>query len=88
MIIRNQCLIEGSSSRVYNGEMHPLTGLLYLMMGKIQFHLGKLKQALEALEKANMILTITHGDKHSVMKEELRPLLYQATMEAMSIDMR
>lgn len=61
--------------------MHPMTGLLYLMTGKIQLHLGKSKEALEALEKANTMLAITHGDKHSLMREELRPLLYQAIME-------
>jgi len=47
-------------------------------------HLGKPKEALEALNKANMILMITHGDKHTLIKEELRPLLHQAVMESSS----
>ncbi|XP_032677020.1 histone-lysine N-methyltransferase SMYD3 isoform X2 [Odontomachus brunneus] len=67
---------------LYYGEMHPLTGLLYLIMGKIKLHLRKLKQALEVLKKASAVLMITHGDKHTVVREELRPLLYQAIMEA------
>lgn len=72
--------------RLYYGEVHPLTGLLYLMTGKIQLHLRKLKQALEILKKASAVLTITHSDKHSVMREEMRPLLYQAIMEATNSD--
>ncbi|XP_011704687.1 PREDICTED: histone-lysine N-methyltransferase SMYD3 isoform X2 [Wasmannia auropunctata] len=69
---------------LYYGEIHPLTGLLYLTTGKIQLHLGKPKEALRALNKANTVLMITHGDKHSLVKEELRPLLYQAVMESNS----
>ncbi|EFN77865.1 SET and MYND domain-containing protein 3 [Harpegnathos saltator] len=69
---------------LYYGEVHPLIGLLYLTMGKIQLHLRKLKQALEILKKASAVLTITHGDKHPIMREELRPLLYQAIIETTS----
>lgn len=70
--------------RLYYGEIHALTGLLYLTIGKIQLHLGKSKQAFEMLKKANAVLMITHGDKHSLVREELKPLLYQATMESTS----
>lgn len=69
---------------LYYGEIHALTGLLYLTIGKIQLHLGKSKQAFEMLKKANAVLMITHGDKHSLVREELKPLLYQATMESTS----
>ncbi|XP_011636441.1 histone-lysine N-methyltransferase SMYD3 isoform X2 [Pogonomyrmex barbatus] len=69
---------------LYLGEVHPLTGWLYLMIGKVQFYLEKSKEALKALNKANMILMITHGDKHSLVREELQPLLCQATMESNS----
>ncbi|KAG5312167.1 SMYD3 methyltransferase, partial [Acromyrmex insinuator] len=69
---------------LYYGEIHPLTGLLYLTVGKIQLHLEKPKEAFQALTKANTVLTITHGDKHSIVEEELRPLLYQADMESNS----
>lgn len=67
--------------RTYYGEIHPTTGLLYLAIGKIQVYSGKkLKQAIEALKKASSILTITHGEQHSVIIEDLKPLLYQATV--------
>ncbi|XP_070171664.1 histone-lysine N-methyltransferase SMYD3 isoform X2 [Polyergus mexicanus] len=66
----------------YYGEIHPLTGLLYLTIGKIQLHLEKSKEALKVLKKASEVLMITHGDQHSLMKEELKPLLYQAIMES------
>ncbi|XP_077274028.1 SET and MYND domain containing, class 3 isoform X1 [Temnothorax americanus] len=69
---------------LYYGEVHPLTGLLYLTTGKMQLHLGKPKEALKALNKASTVLMITHGDKHSLVREELRPLLYQAVMESNS----
>ncbi|XP_039311446.1 histone-lysine N-methyltransferase SMYD3 isoform X2 [Solenopsis invicta] len=69
---------------LYYGEVHPLTGLLYLTTGKIQLHLGKPKEALRALNKASTILMITHGDKHSLVREELRPLFCQAAMESNS----
>lgn len=67
---------------MYYGEIHPLTGLLYLTTGKIQLHLDKSKEALKVLEKASKVLMITHGDKHSLVREELKPLLYQAIMES------
>ncbi|XP_058803474.1 histone-lysine N-methyltransferase SMYD3 isoform X2 [Phymastichus coffea] len=65
----------------YYGEIHPLTGLLYLMIGKIKLHLGKSKAALEMLTKAGKIINITHGEKHVLYKENLRPLICQAVAE-------
>lgn len=67
---------------LYYGEIHPLTGLLYLMIGKIQLHLGKSKEARKMLTTASSVLMITHGEKHSLVREELRPLIYQATVES------
>ncbi|XP_014214307.1 histone-lysine N-methyltransferase SMYD3 [Copidosoma floridanum] len=66
----------------YYGEFHPLTGILYLMLGKIQLHLEKAKPALEMLNKAEKIIKITHGDNHSLFRDNLRPLLCQAMMES------
>ncbi|XP_046817010.1 histone-lysine N-methyltransferase SMYD3 isoform X1 [Vespa crabro] len=63
---------------LYYGEIHPLTGLLYLMTGKIQLYLNKAKQAYDTLRKAHSVLTITHGERHSLLSENLKPLLYQA----------
>lgn len=51
------------------------------MLGKIQMHLGKIKQALEILKKAEKILKVTHGENHSLFKENLKPILFQAVME-------
>lgn len=85
MIFQNNFVFFLSLFRLYYGEIHPLTGLLYLTLGKIQLHLGKSMEALEALKTANKILMITHGDKHSLLREELRPLLYQATMDSNNI---
>ncbi|XP_043795261.1 histone-lysine N-methyltransferase SMYD3 isoform X1 [Apis laboriosa] len=65
----------------YYGEFHPSTGILYLSIGKLQVYLKKLKQAIETLRKANAILTITHGEQHTVIEHNLKPLLYQATVE-------
>ncbi|XP_043253965.1 histone-lysine N-methyltransferase ASHR1 [Colletes gigas] len=66
---------------IYYGEIHPLTGLLYLMTGKLQLHLDKSKQAVESLKKAKTVLTITHGEKHIFLRENLKPLLQQVTMK-------
>ncbi|CAL7947993.1 unnamed protein product [Xylocopa violacea] len=68
----------------YYGEIHPLTGILYLMTAKIQLHLKKPKEALEVIKKASAILTITHGEQHTLIQENLKPLLYQATVEGVS----
>lgn len=65
----------------YYGEFHPSTGILYLSIGKLQVYLKKLKQAIETLRKASAILTITHGEQHTVIEHNLKPLLYQATVE-------
>lgn len=51
------------------------------MTGKIQLYLEKPKQALEILKKANSVLMITHGEKHTLIQEHLKPLLYQASVE-------
>lgn len=67
---------------LYYGEIYPLTGLLYLTIGKIQLYLGKPKEALKMLNQASSVLMITHGDKHSLVREELRPLLHQAVEES------
>ncbi|KAL7303539.1 hypothetical protein TKK_0003702 [Trichogramma kaykai] len=65
----------------YYGETHPITGTLFLLLGKIQLHLCKDESALETLKKADEILKITHGEKHIVVRENLKPLLFQAISE-------
>lgn len=52
------------------------------MIGKIRLHLDKAKAALEMLAKADKIIKITHGEKHLLFKENLKPLICQAIMES------
>ncbi|XP_014611358.1 PREDICTED: histone-lysine N-methyltransferase SMYD3 isoform X1 [Polistes canadensis] len=63
---------------LYYGERYPLTGLLYLMIGRVQLYLNKAKLAYDALRKAHSLLTITHGERSTLMTENLKPLLYKA----------
>ncbi|XP_012251505.2 histone-lysine N-methyltransferase SMYD3 isoform X2 [Athalia rosae] len=67
---------------LYYGNLHPLTGLLYLKLGKIQLYLGKSLEAVDTLKTAESVLNITHGEQHSLVKDHLRPLLYQAICES------
>ncbi|XP_036143557.1 histone-lysine N-methyltransferase SMYD3 [Monomorium pharaonis] len=53
---------------LYYGEVHPTTGALYYVIGMIEMFLGKPKEALQILNKADMVLRITHGDEHSFTK--------------------
>ncbi|KAK2588056.1 hypothetical protein KPH14_004123 [Odynerus spinipes] len=59
----------------YYGEIHPLTGLLHLMTGKIQLHLNKAKQAYDALRKAHSVLTLIICDIYCIVGRFTRPLL-------------
>ncbi|XP_025986254.2 histone-lysine N-methyltransferase ASHR1 isoform X2 [Solenopsis invicta] len=74
--IYNKELLPGYS--LYHGEIYLETGLLYLETGNIQLKLKKPKEALETLNKAKMVLTITHGDEHPLVREELKLLLNEA----------
>ncbi|XP_011506257.1 PREDICTED: histone-lysine N-methyltransferase SMYD3 [Ceratosolen solmsi marchali] len=65
----------------YYGEFHPLTGLLYFKIGKIQLYLGQEEAALKMLMEAYKILKVTHGDEHSLINEQLKPLICQACEE-------
>lgn len=64
----------------YYTEIHPLTGLLHLKLGKILLFEEQDHLALEHLTKAYQILKITHGVSSTLFKEELGPLLQQARM--------
>ncbi|XP_015176483.1 PREDICTED: histone-lysine N-methyltransferase SMYD3 isoform X2 [Polistes dominula] len=63
---------------LYYEERYPLTGLLYLQLGRIQLHLNKAKQAYDSLRKAQSLLTITHGEKSTLTTENLKPYLYRS----------
>ena len=59
--------------RLYFGETHPDTGTLYIHLGTAQQHLGKSKEALETLNKADTVLMISYGDKYSLVRKSLEP---------------
>ncbi|XP_068910338.1 histone-lysine N-methyltransferase SMYD3 isoform X2 [Tenebrio molitor] len=64
----------------YYGQMHPITGLLHLKLGKILVFEEKDAFAFDHLTKAYQILKITHGVNSTIFKEELIPLLQQTRM--------
>ncbi|XP_012523348.1 histone-lysine N-methyltransferase SMYD3 [Monomorium pharaonis] len=63
---------------LYYGEVCPLIGLLYFTIGKLELLNNKPKEALQTLSKADTLLRITHGDKHSLVKEKLMFLIFIA----------
>ncbi|XP_055380486.1 histone-lysine N-methyltransferase SMYD3 isoform X2 [Condylostylus longicornis] len=65
----------------YYGECHPLLGMLYTKLGKIQLYERYPKIALRNFEEARKILEITHGADHSIFRQQLRPLILQASLE-------
>ncbi|GLV43770.1 SET and MYND domain containing class 3 [Carabus blaptoides fortunei] len=67
--------------RKYYGDFHPLLGLLYLKIGKILLYKKKSLPALEYLQEAQIILSVTHGPAHSLYKESFVPLMRQVQME-------
>ncbi|XP_036339293.1 histone-lysine N-methyltransferase SMYD3 isoform X3 [Rhagoletis pomonella] len=68
--------------RKYLGDWHPLLGLLYLKIGKIQLYENYLPEAVNSLKEAQKILQVTHGRDHSLLREQLSPLLTQAVAES------
>lgn len=65
--------------RKYYTDRHPMLGILYMKLGKIELFLGNPKIAMEYLHNAQQVLLITHGRDHSLYRNELRDLLQQAT---------
>ncbi|XP_011163278.2 histone-lysine N-methyltransferase ASHR1 isoform X2 [Solenopsis invicta] len=64
----------------YYGEAYPQLGMLYLTLGSALLNLGKPREALRTLNKANTVLMITHGNKHLLVREVLKPLLCNAIL--------
>lgn len=64
--------------RKYNGDYHPLVGIALMKLGKIELFLEKPVNALQHLKEASMILKVTHGEKHSLYRDQLIPLLQEA----------
>ncbi|XP_054272967.1 histone-lysine N-methyltransferase SMYD3 [Macrosteles quadrilineatus] len=64
--------------RRYYGELHPLTGILQLKLGKICVFLNHCDEARQFLRAAESVLSVTHGREHSLYTEHLLPLLMQS----------
>ncbi|BES93356.1 SET and MYND domain-containing protein [Nesidiocoris tenuis] len=62
----------------YYGTHHPILGLHYLKFGKILMFKDACDKALDALEKAQTILRVTHGEDHPLYRTVLSSLLLQA----------
>lgn len=68
--------------RFYYGDRNPLLGLLHLKYGKILLYKMDIEKAVSQLKCAEKIIKMTHGDRHSLYKEQLLPLLQQAILES------
>ncbi|XP_026276432.1 histone-lysine N-methyltransferase SMYD3 isoform X2 [Frankliniella occidentalis] len=67
--------------RQYYGITHPLLGILYLKLGKLNLYLQCVEAALDWLLKAQDILRITHGERHPLYRNDVMPLIAQARQE-------
>jgi [histone H3]-lysine4/36 N-trimethyltransferase SMYD len=52
-----------------------------LKLGKLQLYMNRQRDALAMLKEAAKILKVTHGEYHSLYKNDLIPLMYQASVE-------
>ncbi|PNF32480.1 Histone-lysine N-methyltransferase SMYD3 [Cryptotermes secundus] len=65
----------------YYKECHPLLGIHYLKLGKINLYLKKFGEALDMLKSAEQVIRVTHGDRHTLYRDQLMPLLNEAQGE-------
>ncbi|KDR23505.1 histone-lysine N-methyltransferase SMYD3 [Zootermopsis nevadensis] len=65
----------------YYGEYHPLLGIHYLKLGKINLYLKKFNEALNTLKNAEIVIRVTHGDRHALYRDQLLPLVRQTEAE-------
>jgi len=71
--------------KVYLTEYHPSLGIHYFKQGKLQFLQDDVRDGVESLQKANKILTATHGAQHTLV-EQLRQSLAESTREMVERD--
>ncbi|XP_041776485.1 histone-lysine N-methyltransferase SMYD3 isoform X1 [Anopheles merus] len=64
--------------RQYYSPYHPLLGLTYLKVGKLQLYQCQFTEALKQLQQAAKILRVTHGELDDLYKRVLVPLLCDA----------
>lgn len=55
-----------------------MLGCLIMKIGKLELFMNQPINALQHLKEAGTILKVTHGEKHSLYKEQLIPLLNEA----------
>ncbi|KAJ1520655.1 hypothetical protein ONE63_003760 [Megalurothrips usitatus] len=67
--------------RKYYGITHPLLGIFYLKLGKLNLFLQCVEEALGWLMKAQSILKVSHGERHPLYRNDLMPLIAQAREE-------
>jgi [histone H3]-lysine4/36 N-trimethyltransferase SMYD len=68
-------------ARKYNGDYSALLGVMCVKLGKLQLYMNRQRDALEMFKEASKILKVTHGEYHSLYKEDLVPLMMQASIE-------
>lgn len=59
--------------RVYYGECHPSLGILYMKLFKLCTIVENSESAVKYLKEGMDILKITHGEDHSLYKNEVVP---------------
>ncbi|XP_050441460.1 histone-lysine N-methyltransferase SMYD3 [Adelges cooleyi] len=64
-------LIEGYKS--YYGEYHPSLGILYMKLFKLSSIVENAETAVKYLKKGSSILKVTHGEDHSLYRNEVIP---------------
>uniref|UniRef100_A0A182Y0G1 MYND-type domain-containing protein n=1 Tax=Anopheles stephensi TaxID=30069 RepID=A0A182Y0G1_ANOST len=69
-------LLEGF--RHYYSPYHPMLGLTYLKVGKLQLYECQFAEALIHLQQAAKIVRVTHGEQDDLYKRVLIPLLCDA----------
>lgn len=60
-------------SRLYYGECHPSLGILYMKLFKLCCIVENVETAVKYLKIGMSILKITHGEDHSLYKNEVIP---------------
>lgn len=61
--------------RIFYGECHPSLGILYMKLFKLCSIVENSDSALKYLKKGVSILKVTHGEDHSLFKNEILPCL-------------
>uniref|UniRef100_A0A182S8N9 SET domain-containing protein n=1 Tax=Anopheles maculatus TaxID=74869 RepID=A0A182S8N9_9DIPT len=64
--------------RHFYSPYHPMLGLTYLKIGKLQLYECQFAEALKHLQQAAKILRVTHGEQDDLYKRVLVPLLCDA----------